>query len=67
MIDQWLDILGAVPDPPLVRLGPDGLEPTDRPPVVEHTMRPLPNKAGRVRGVPDGKDRPRAGYWRRKR
>lgn len=64
---HWLDILAAVPDPPLVRLGPDGLEPIERPPVAAHTMRPLPRKAYRVRGVTDGRDRPRAGYWRRKR
>lgn len=67
MTHHWLGILAAVPDPPLVRLGPDGLEPTDRPPITRPTLRPLPRKAYRVRGTPDGKDRPRAGSWRRKR
>jgi hypothetical protein len=64
--EMWLDIFAAVPDVPRVRLGVDGLEPIEHKEAPPPPRRPMPRKTWRVRGVPDGRDRPRAGYWRRK-
>ena len=66
-MNDWIDILNSVPEAPLV--GADGQSVERKPPTPHprpYNQRAL-DRAWRVRGTPEGRDRPRAGFWRRKK
>lgn len=56
---DWIEILNSVPD---VCQKPKEVAPPDSRPFNQRAI----DRAWRVRGKPDGIDRPRAGYWRKK-